>query len=246
VIISRPVFRPAFWPTIITAAALLVLLGLGTWQVERLAWKRGLIAERHAALEAPAVPLPATLDEARRLEFRNVAVTGEFLHDKELYLAATNDLGTVGKHVFTPFRLADGRVLLVNRGYVTDAKKDPATRAEGQVAGPVELVGRIRLAPEGKPHWFVPDNRPDLNFWFYPDLAAMARAAGLPGVLPFYLDAGPAPNPGGWPKGGVTRLDNIPNNHLQYAITWYALALALVTIYVLYHTRRGDPEKPGG
>jgi surfeit locus 1 family protein len=239
-------FRPAFWPTLISGCALLVLIGLGTWQVERLAWKRGVIAERHAALEAPPVPLPADLDAARRLEFRAVRLRGEFLNDKELYLAATNDIGSVGKHVFTPFRLPDGRVILVNRGYVTDARKDPATRVAGQLAGPVEIEGRIRLAPEGKPHWFVPDNRPDLNFWFYPDVAAMARAAGVAEMLAFYVDAGPAPNPGGWPKGGVTRLDNIPNNHLQYAITWYALALALAAVYVIYHLRRERPEGPPG
>jgi surfeit locus 1 family protein len=236
--------RPGFWPSAITLCALLVLLGLGTWQVERLRWKEGIIAERQAALTAPPVPLPASLDAARRLEFRSVALQGEFLHDKELYLAATNDLGTVGKHVFTPFRLADGRIILVNRGFVPDDRKDPAGRAEGEVAGTVAIEGRIRIAAEGKPHWFVPDNRPDLNFWFYPDLAAMARAAGLSGVLPFYVDAGPAPNPGGWPKGGVTRLDNIPNNHLQYAITWYGLAIALVAVFVLYHRKKALEENP--
>src|SRR5690242_5884167 len=87
--------RPAFWPSAITLGALLVLLGLGTWQVERLRWKEGIIAERQAALTAPPVPLPASLDEARREEFRNVVLRGEFLHRNELYLAATNDIGSV-------------------------------------------------------------------------------------------------------------------------------------------------------
>jgi surfeit locus 1 family protein len=234
-------FRPAFWPTVISLPAFLVLLGLGSWQLERLHWKEGLIAQRGAAMNAPPVPLPASVDEARTEEFHNVRVRGELLNDKELYLAATNEIGTVGKQVFTPLRLEDGRVLFVNRGFVPDDRKDPARRAEGQRAGPVEIEGRIRIAPETKPHWFVPDNRPDRNFWFYPDLTAMAAADALGGVLPFYIDAGPAPNPGGWPKGGVTRLDNIPNNHLQYAITWYALAIALAAIYVLSHRRRKEP-----
>jgi surfeit locus 1 family protein len=234
-------FRPAFWPTVISLPAFLVLLGLGSWQLERLHWKEGLIAQRAAAMNAPPVPLPASVDGARAEEFHNVRVRGELLNDKELYLAATNEIGTVGKQVFTPFRLEDGRILFVNRGFVPDDRKDPARRAEGQRAGPVEIEGRIRIAPEAKPHWFVPDNRPDRNFWFYPDLSAMAAADGLGGVLPFYIDAGPAPNPGGWPKGGVTRLDNIPNNHLQYAITWYALAIALAAIYVLSHRRRKEP-----
>ena len=234
-------FRPAFWPTVISLPAFLVLLGLGTWQLERLHWKEQLIAQRAAAMNAPPVPLPGSLDEARAEEFHNVRVRGELLNDKELYLAATNDLGTVGKQVFTPLRLEDGQILFVNRGFVPDERKDPARRAEGQLAGTVEIEGRLRIAPEAKPHWFVPDNRPDRNFWFYPDLKAMAASDGLDGVLPFYIDAGPAPNPGGWPKGGITRLDNIPNNHLQYAITWYALAIALAAIYVLSHRRRKEP-----
>jgi surfeit locus 1 family protein len=223
-------FRPAFWPTVMSLPAFLVLLALGTWQVERLHWKEGLIAAREAGVHAAPVALPATIDEALPLEFHPVALRGSFLHEKELYLAATNDLGTVGKHVFTPFQLTDGRI-------VPDDRKDPARREAGQVGGEVAIEGLIRVPPAEKPHWFVPDNRPDLNFWFYVDIPAMAQAAGLAELVPFYVDAGPAPNPGGWPRGGTTRLE-LPNNHLQYALTWYSLAIALAVIYFLYHRRR--------
>jgi surfeit locus 1 family protein len=235
-------FRPTFWPTVFSIPAFLVLVGLGTWQVERLHWKERLIAERHAGVTAPPVALPRDRDEARDLEFRRVRLGGQFLHEKELYLAATNDKGTVGKHVLTPLRLDDGRVVLVNRGFVPDERKDPARRAEGQLGGTVEVEGLLRLAPETKPHWFVPDNRPDRNFWFYVDLPAMARAAELDAVLPFYVDAGDAPNPGGWPKGGTTRIE-LPNDHRQYAMTWYALAIALAVIYFLYHRRKSEPTR---
>jgi surfeit locus 1 family protein len=98
------------------------------------------------------------------------------------------------------------------------------------------MQGLLRLPPAGRPNWFLPDNRPDLNYWFWVDLPAMSAADKLDRVAPFYIDAEATPNPGGWPKGGVTRL-TLPNNHLQYAITWFSLAVALIVIYVLFHRR---------
>src|SRR4029077_7133656 len=107
-------------------------------------------------------------------------------------------------------------------------------RSAGEPAGIVHIAGLLRVPPEKKPTFFLPDNRPDLNLWFWLDLPAMAKAAGVPDAAPFYIDAAKTANPGGWPKGGVTRLE-LPNDHLQYAITWYALAVALIVIFVLYH-----------
>ena len=113
-------------------------------------------------------------------------------------------------------------------------RANPKRRAAGELTGAVHIAGLLRVSPAQKPTFFLPDNRPDLNLWFWADLPAMAKAAGTPDAAPFYIDADKTPNPGGWPKGGVTRLE-LPNNHLQYAITWYALAVALIVIYVLYH-----------
>jgi surfeit locus 1 family protein len=229
--------HPAFWPTFFAVPAFLVLLGLGTWQVERLHWKEGLIAQRHAAVTAPAIDLPKTLEEAKPLEFRHVRASGTFLHDKELFIGATADSGTVGYHVMTPLRRADGLYLLVNRGFVPSEMKDPGKRAAGEVPGEVTVEGLLRLPPPGKPAWYIPDNSPARNYWFYVDPKAMAEAAGVPALLPFYVDAGPAPNPGGWPRGATTLLE-LPNNHLQYAITWYAIAAGLAGVYVLFIKQR--------
>jgi surfeit locus 1 family protein len=234
-------FRPAFWPTLMFVPAFLALLGLGTWQVERLQWKRGVIVAREAAVAAPVVPLPADPEVARALEFHHVRVEGEFLNDKELFLGASSPGGETGFHLITPLRLGDGALLLVNRGWITGTMKDPAKRAAGELSGPVTIEGLLRLPPAGRPNIFVPDNRCDINYWFYIDIPAMAACQGLGRVLPYYLDAGPAPNPGGWPKGGVTRVE-LPNDHLQYAITWYALALGAAVIYVLYHRQRKGSE----
>ena len=113
----------------------------------------------------------------------------------------------------------------------------PTEMARGSpITGAVRVKGLLRLPPTEKPAWFLPDNRPDLNYWFWIDLPAMATADRLESVAPFYIDADATPNPGGWPKGAVTRLE-LRNDHLQYAITWVSLAVVLIVIYFLYHHR---------
>lgn len=227
--------RSLLWPTIWSAFGLLLLLGLGTWQVQRLHWKEGLIAERNAALAAVPVPLPKTLDEARALEFHPVRAEGEFLNDHELDLNAQSFKGAPGFHIVTPFRLSDGTIIFIDRGFVPTDKRAPETRAQGVIAGPTAVMGLLRL-PE-PPGYFTPANEPAKNSWFSIDLPAMAQAAGVGSALPFYIDAGKTPVPGGWPQGGQTITD-LPNDHLQYVITWYALAVALIAIYIRFAIRR--------
>jgi len=228
-------FRPLLWPTLFTVPVLLALLALGSWQIERLFWKRQQIAERQAAVAAAPVAAPRSLEEARGMEFRHVTDEGVFLHDKEIFLGATSEAGRNGYQVLTPLREAGGRNVFVNRGFIPAELKDPATRSAGQVTGPVRVQGLLRL-PTGKPAWFLPDNRPDLNYWIWVDFPAIAAADRLDGVAPFYIDADATPNPGGWPKGGITRLE-LRNDHLQYAITWFSLAVALIVIYFVYYRR---------
>jgi surfeit locus 1 family protein len=234
-------FRPALWPTVFTIPALIVLFGLGTWQVQRLHWKEELIAERTARTTAAPIALPAAGTQLSAaalaaLDYRHGAATGVFLHEREMYLAARTMEGSVGYQIVTPLRQADGGVVFVNRGWVPEASKNPAKRPEGQVGGPVTVDGAIRVP--GLQHWLQPDNEPARNIWFWSDLPAMAAHAGVAPdkLVPVFLEAGPAPNPGGLPVGGQSRV-NLPNDHLQYAITWYALAVGLAVIYVLYHRK---------
>ena len=229
-------FRPLFWPTVFTVPVVLLCLGLGSWQIERLIWKRELIAQRQAAVAAPPIAAPRRAEKARDLEFHPVTDEGVLLHDREIFLGATSEAGRNGYQVLTPLREPGGRIVFVNRGFIPAELKDPKTRLEGQVAGAVQVGGLLRLPPAEKPVWFLPDNRADLNYWFWIDLPAMAAADGLDRVASFYIDADATPNPGGWPKGAVTRLA-LPNDHLQYAITWFSLAVALIVIYVLYRRR---------
>jgi surfeit locus 1 family protein len=238
-------FRPTLWPTLFTIPTMILLLGLGTWQLERLQWKEALIADRAARTGAAPIDLPPpgqalSAAQSDDLNYRHAVASGQFQHEKEMYLAARTMQGSVGFQIVTPLQMADGAVVLVNRGWVPDDRKDPAKRLEGQVAGTVEVDGAIRV-PQQR-NWLqrqtVPDNDPQKNFWFWNDLQAMGAHAGVPAdkLVPVYLEAGPAPNPGGLPIGGQTKV-NLPNDHLQYAITWYALALALAVIYVLYHRK---------
>jgi surfeit locus 1 family protein len=235
-------FRSGLVPALFTALVVLVCSGLGVWQLERLQWKRHLIAERQAAVRAAPVAAPHSLAEARSLAFHPVYVEGTFLHDKEIDLGATGPQGgTPGFQILTPLQRPDGRIVFVNRGFVPSELRKPEKRSAGQLSGSVRISGLLRI-PSGKPGWLVPDNRPDLNYWFWVDVPAMAKAAGLDHVAPFYIDADASPNPGGWPKGGVTRLE-LPNDHLQYAITWFALAAAALAVFGVWQYqahRRGE------
>ena len=232
--LSKLRFRPTLRPTLFTVPAVIVMVGLCVWQVQRLFWKEGLIAERQARVAEAPIALPAAGSDLSDLEFRKVRLEGSFQHDKELYLGARSLNGNPGYQILTPFTLADGQVLLINRGWVPVERKLPEHRAEGQVAGPVAVEGLVRL-PRGAA-FMQPDNEPQHNMWFFIDLPAMAGHAALPLRTDLYVDAGPAENPGGYPLGGQTRIE-LPNDHLQYAITWGLLALALIVIYVAYHLK---------
>lgn len=225
--------HPLLWPTIITLPSLLILLALGTWQVQRLELKRSLIAQREAALAAPPIAAPENFDPARHA-FRRVRLEGRFLHERELYTAPRSRAGKPGLRVVTPLLLGDGSVVMVDRGWLPRANKAPASRGAGQMTGRVTVEGVIRRSDQrGR---FVPENQPADNLWFTRDVPAMAEHAGLGRVRPYLVEAGPAANPGGLPIGRAYRVD-LRNDHLQYVVTWYALAAALLVIYILYARR---------
>lgn len=222
--------------TAFATAALALLIGLGVWQLQRLQWKEGLIAEIGARTKATPISLAEAVALARHgddVSYLRVRVDGRFDHAEERYLYAIAD-GDAGWHVIAPLTTPKGEVVLVDRGFVPDALKDPATRAQGQLADTVTVTGLAR--PSESHGHFVPDNDPERNRWFWRDLGAMAGSMfpdGALDVAPFFVEAERSDIPGGWPLGGQTRLD-LPNDHLQYALTWFALALCLVAIYVLY------------
>jgi surfeit locus 1 family protein len=223
-------FRPRLVPTVIAASGIVLLLGLGTWQLFRLAEKNAINTFRAERVAAPATPLPARIDDLGAWEFRRVSVTGTFLHDRELRVNARSQRGNTGYDIVTPLQRSDGAAVLINRGWVPYSRKESATRQEGQVSGPVTVEGILRTEP--RKGWLMPANDAAKNEWFWFDLPAMKQAAGVPDAAPFYIEAGTASNPGGFPIGGQTIVE-LPSNHLQYALTWYALAIALAVIYIV-------------
>ena len=232
--LSKLRFRPTLWPTLISVPAVIVLIGLCLWQVQRMHWKDALIAEREARVAAEPIALPAEGTDPAGVDYRRVHLEGTFRHDKELFLGARSLNGNVGYKVLTPFELAGGGAVLIDRGWVPVERKAPDARPEGQLPGAQAIDGIVRLAP-GKA-WMQPDNEPGKNMWFFVDLPAMKSASGVALRTDLYVDAGPAENPGKYPVGGQTRIE-LPNDHLQYAITWGLLAVALAVIYVLYHLK---------
>jgi len=222
------------WPTLITLAAAALLTSLGLWQLERLQWKRALLADIHAGLSAPAVALPDEITDPAPWNYRRVIVEGRFDHRSELYLNAIGSDGAPGYHVLTPLLRGEAMPVLIDRGWIPLNAKATGKRAAGQMAGPVTVHGIARVPPPVP--WLVPAPDLDANLWFAVDLDAMRAAAGLP-LAQVIVEADATPNPGGLPLGGQTRV-NLPNNHLTYAITWLSLAVAVVVIYVVYARRR--------
>jgi surfeit locus 1 family protein len=204
-----------------------VLLALGVWQLERRVWKLDLIdrVEHRVHAEAVAIPEPAAWPAINRAdeEYRRVTVGGRFLHDKETLVQALTVDGP-GFWVVTPLQIAGGRAVLVNRGFVPVDRREPATRGEGNRSGLVTITGLLRLSEPGG--GFLRRNDPTGNRWYSRDVAAIASARGLPEVAPFFIDADAAPDPDGWPRGGLTVI-SFPNNHLIYALTWFTLAVML-------------------
>jgi len=231
-------FRPRLWPTLAALGALALLLGLGTWQVQRLHWKEALIAARAAQLAAPPEALPAQSADWRAWDFRRVEVRGTFEHEAEQLFGASAIDGQLGHHVLTPLVRPDGAAVLVDRGWVPADRAHPAARREGQLEGQVSVTGIARYRGAERPNWLIPDNQPGQRLWFSYDLPALERATGLE-LLPVVVEADATPNPGGLPLGGQTLVE-LPNNHLQYAITWYGLAAALVGVYLAFSCERDD------
>ena len=235
-----------------TAIGVAALVGLGVWQLKRLAWKEALIAAVETRAHAPAVEVPPPSDwgalKPDDYEYRHVRVAGQFdLGRQALVFRALGDphgrFGGPGYLVLTPLKLPSGEFVLVNRGFVPADSK--AAAANGPV-GPVEITGLLR-STEGRT-WFTPADDPAKGVWYTRDVEEMASAMGLESHAPFSIDADAGADPLALPEGGETIL-SFPNNHLSYAFTWFGMAVALVAVFLAWAFTRGrepaerhDPE----
>jgi surfeit locus 1 family protein len=224
-------------PVLFTLVALATLIALGTWQLKRKAWKEALIATVNDRLAAPPGELPAPEQwaelNAADAEYRRVKFRADFRHDQEALVQATksafrDDVTGIGFWVFTPAQTGD-KIVLVNRGFVPEARRHPASRSDGQVQH-LEITGVLRWPePRG---WFTPSDEPGRSLFYARDPGAIARAKGLD-AAPFYIEQeGPVP-PGSLPHPSPLRV-RLANDHLQYAITWYSLAAVLIGVFLVW------------
>lgn len=233
-------FRRLIVPSIAALLALAVLIGLGTWQLQRRAWKLDLIERIDNRVEGETVSLSLVKEaweKDRDVEYYRTLLLGHFQHDLERHLYTIVD-GQAGWRIITPFATRQGDILLVDRGFVTEALKQPEARLQGQVEGQQEMIGLARAPVER--HWFAPDNDVAGNRWFWRDIPGMIASlpeADRPKALPFMVEAEEEDIPGGWPRGGVTILE-LPNRHLEYALTWFGLAVTLIVIFLIFARAR--------
>jgi surfeit locus 1 family protein len=209
-----------------------VLLGLGAWQLYRLQWKEGLIAEMEARLSAP----PVSLDEAigDPAEFLHVRASGTFEHEGEMFVLDSQG-GRPGWRVVTPLKSSRGIFVLVDRGFVPDEQRSPAKRPESQPQGNVEISGYLSRHAGGR-GLFTPDNDAAGNNWYWWDVPAMLAFGKIDPssrVAPFILHVLPGNNAGVLPKPSPP-MQGLSNNHLQYALTWFGLAIVLAFVAFFY------------
>ena len=224
--------------TLIALAAFCALIALGVWQMERRAWKNGLIARFEAALSAPpAIYNPAKPASTEAREFMLVRLAGEFLDTRTVkVLIPTPETARMrtqegfGYLIFTPLKSRNG-VVFVNRGFIPQSLAgSPPPVPEGET----EVTGIVRLpAPPG---WATPQPEPAKRLFFAADIPAMAAAAGLKSRetnVSEYIEAVPVAGAAGWPlaRDPRTLLASIPNRHLEYAFTWFALAAAFAGVF---------------
>ncbi|WP_298162211.1 SURF1 family protein [Brevundimonas sp.] len=222
----------------LTVVAALIFVGLGVWQVQRLAWKTALIEQVESRAHAAPVPAPASI-EGPADAYRAVRVVGRFRHDQESLVKAVTDLGP-GSWVMTPLETDRGFTVLVNRGFVPQQTVSDSGGTWDRPSGRVVTSGLIRLSePKGG---FLRANDPVNNRWFSRDTEALARARAVAGpVAPYFIDAAADPA-SSWPRGGLTVI-RFSNSHLIYALTWFGLAA--LALFAAWRVLR-DRTRPTG
>lgn len=228
-------------------ALFLGFVALGSWQVQRRAWKLDLIERVDQRVHsAPAAPPPVAewpRIDAAGYEYLPVTVSGSWLAGKTVLTQAVTDLGA-GFWVLTPLARADGTQVLVNRGFIPADQRTQwqGSAATAEAAPQVTVQGLLRISEPGG--GFLRRNDPAAQRWHSRDVAAIAAAQGLANAAPFFIDAGLPGAPGAtagatWPRAGMTVI-RFANSHLVYALTWFGLALMTVIagVYVARYERR--------
>lgn len=237
--------KPArIWPmSLAVLIALAILISLGTWQLNRLAWKENLIATvtERLAMEPAQAPGPKEWSEVSRDShlYRPVQVSGHYDHEREVHVwFALNDpkggpLYGPGYLILTKFTTSDGWDVIVNRGFVPEGMKDPGSRAVTLAGGEQSISGLVRF--DEPKSWLSPPADKDKNVWIVRQVEEMAQFLELDPkrTAPYWIDLTKGQGEAGLPQGGETVV-SFTNNHLQYLLTWYGLALVLIAVYLVW------------
>lgn len=222
-------------PILCFAFAFVALIGLGTWQLQRLQWKTALIAHQATQSALPELSLTElkTLQGAgvspTEIEHRRLHLSGELLQEKTCFYA-TSFQGKSGWLLLTPLVHDSQSIVFVNQGFIPFALRENLELQTEKVT----LRGILRLLPTQKPHWTVPDNVPETHTCYWPERAALRAVAKIPpsiSILEFLVDVEERrpSSPRLVQTGSVYQ--QIRNPHLSYALTWYGLALALLVVF---------------
>lgn len=230
--------KPRPIPVLCTVLAFALLAALGTWQLHRLHWKEALLADIHAKMQQEPLQLPISGYDATTLAFRKVKAEGVLQYDKEIFLYHQRNKES-GYFLITPLVMQDGSAILVNRGWIPMDMRQSYVDGKKSVGEMVSVEGVLQ--PGETQGMFVPDNNISKNVWFWLDLDDAKRLSGFDYPSLFIRETG-VKKPGEYPIKNDATID-IRNDHLQYAITWYILAAAVIVIFILYH-RKDKPRYP--
>ncbi|MDC3104261.1 SURF1 family protein [Candidatus Pelagibacter bacterium] len=203
-----------------------IFCALGTWQLYRLQWKLELISEITFGLKSR----PIEYSNSIKRNYQRVTAKGKFDYDNQIYLYSLNDRGKPGYDVVTPFRTSKNENVLINRGWIIKELKDsPSINLKPK--SEKEIIGLLRKIY--KPNIFKPENDIKNNIWFSINLEDLREATGEQfNEFVIFLEDNQAKTP--LPK--KISID-VPNNHLKYAITWYAISISII-FYYLYFRRK--------
>jgi len=189
--------------------------------MERLEWKNKLIAEIDAAQSKP----PLSNYEAAE-NYRKAEISGTFLHDKSIHMVGRPRENTQGFFILTPLKLNDDSMLLVNRGWAPKGAKLDLPEA-------ATIKGVLR--PARQKRYFSPTNQPEKNVWFFEDMDEISAFTGVK-LLPLVLESTEKQQKNVYPAPGDGKI-SLRNDHLGYAITWFALAATGLIMFGLYHRK---------
>ena len=229
-------FQPTKVSTISMLVMLIILLGLGSWQVKRMGWKDAIISRMEINMAADPKPLPEDIEIAEEWDFRQASAIGSFLYDKEILLGPRHFKSQVGYHMIVPFQRVSGEVVLVNRGWISELKLPEAYKPEG-----VFKISGLTHVPDGKGS-YTPDNKPKDGQWFWVDFETIKTHFNFVKLSPVVLYEDNAKVEDQFPVGGQLRMD-IPNDHFQYSLFWFFMAFVLLIVYFMYCWRPVEDKK---